>query len=140
MSILVCLSFIHVVCYLYWSGYWKKVLSMQHRRGPTARSWTSVLPGKGGKGVGGGTPVEKRKEKHEYEGKPPVNEMNLPSTLLQSEHENTRVMSDAISAIQAQGDTRAMSDTRDVMLTYETMPTMPVNTNETSPENTHEPI
>ena len=63
---------------------------MQHWQGPTARSWTSVPPGKGGKGVGGGPPVEKRNEKFEYAVEPPVDEMTLPGTLFQSEHENTR--------------------------------------------------
>ena len=56
----------------------------------------------------------------------------------QSGHENIRVMSDALSAIPVHENAGAMSDTRDVMLTYETVPTMPVATNETSPGNTHE--
>ena len=79
----------------------KKVLSMQHRHGPTARLWTSVPPGKGGKGVGGGPPVERRNQKYEYEVEPPVNEMTRPGTLFGSEHENAHVMSDVQSAIPA---------------------------------------
>ena len=58
---------------------------MQHKRDPTPRSWASRPPGKGGKGVGGGPPVEKRNENYECEVEPRVNEMTLTGTLFPSE-------------------------------------------------------
>ena len=74
---------------------------MQHRQGPAARSWTSVPPGKGGKGVGGGPPVEKSNGCYEYAAEQPVYEMTHPGTLSESEHENAHAMSNVQSEIPA---------------------------------------
>ena len=103
---------------------------MQHRQGPTAGSWTSVPPD-GVEEVGSGPPVEKSNEGYEYGAERPVREMTRPGTLFQSEHENVRAMSDVHSEIPACEYARAMSKTRDMRLTSETMPTSPENTNET---------
>ena len=89
---------------------------MQYTQDPTPRSRT---PRKGGKGVGGGPPVEKSNEGYEYAAEQPVRDMTHPGTLSQSEHENAHAMSNVLSEIPAYEDARAMSDTR-VMLPYET--------------------
>ena len=94
---------------------------MQHEQGPTARSWESRPSGRGGKGAGAGRPAGASHEEHEYDERQPT-EMAHPGILLQSEHEYAR----------------ARSDTRDVMVTDENFPAMPVDTIGKSPENTHE--
>ena len=74
--------------------------------------------------------MERRNENNEYEVEPSVNEMTLPGTIFQSEHENAHAMSDVHVEIPAHDYARAMSNTRDAMLTYETRPE---NTRETIP-------
>ena len=57
---------------------------MQHKQNPIPGSWASRPPGEGGKGVGGGPPVERSNENYEYEVDQPVNEMTLPDSLFQT--------------------------------------------------------
>ena len=118
--------FIHLVCYLYWSGVdIIREESAEHAAvaGPYGPVMDLGAAGKGGKGVGGGLPVKERNEKYWHEVEVPVNGMTLPGTLFQSEHENAHAMTDVHIEIPAHENARAMSDTRDTMLAHEAIST-----------------
>ena len=74
---------------------------MQHRQGPTARSWTPVPPGRGGKGVGGGPRLGEMREKYDCAVGSLPNETTFHGNIFQRGHENSQVMCDAHCVIPA---------------------------------------